>query len=88
MELNNASANSTLSEAPGKIPNDGTGIVIWSLKGEQLTDTCSGIIQLDGYLEPFRDALKSRFSKAQQWIKTIDETEGGLEKFSRVRSLL
>lgn len=53
-----------------------------------MTDTCSGIIQLDGYLEPFRDALKSRFSKAQQWIKTIDETEGGLEKFSRVRSLL
>ncbi|KAF1833141.1 alpha-glucan branching enzyme [Decorospora gaudefroyi] len=66
MELNNASANSTLSEAPGQVPNDGTGI-----------------IQLDGYLEPFRDALKSRFSKAQQWIKTINETEGSLEKFSR-----
>jgi hypothetical protein len=50
-----------------------------------LTDICfSGIIQLDGYLEPFKDALKSRFAKAQQWIKTIDETEGGLEKFSRV----
>ncbi len=43
-----------------------------------------GIIQMDGYLEPFRDALKSRFSKAQQWVKTIDETEGGLEKFSKV----
>lgn len=42
---------------------------------------------MDGYLEPFKDALKSRFSKAQQWIKKIDETEGGLEKFSRVRSL-
>jgi hypothetical protein len=45
-----------------------------------------GIVQLDGYLEPFKDALKSRFSKAQKWIKTIDETEGGLEKFSRVSS--
>ncbi|KAF2826395.1 alpha-glucan branching enzyme [Ophiobolus disseminans] len=66
MELNNASANSTLTGAPGNTPNDGTGI-----------------IQLDGYLEPFRDALKSRFAKAKQWIKTIDETEGGLEKFSR-----
>jgi 1,4-alpha-glucan branching enzyme len=38
---------------------------------------------MDGYLEPFKDALKSRFSKAQKWIQTIEETEGGLEKFSR-----
>ena len=51
----------------------------------QLTDhICAGIVQLDPYLEPFKDALKSRYSKAQQWIKTIEETEGGLEKFSRV----
>lgn len=45
----------------------------------------TGIIQMDGYLEPFRDAIKSRYAKAQQWIKDIDSTEGGLEKFSRVR---
>jgi hypothetical protein len=25
MELNNAAANSTITEAPSKIPNDGTG---------------------------------------------------------------
>ncbi|KAF1363940.1 alpha-glucan branching enzyme [Lizonia empirigonia] len=43
----------------------------------------TGIVQLDPYLEPFKDALKSRYAKAQQWIKTIQETEGGLEKFSR-----
>ncbi|KAI1622105.1 1,4-alpha-glucan-branching enzyme [Exophiala viscosa] len=43
----------------------------------------TGVIQLDPWLEPYRDALKHRFSKAQQWIKTINETEGGLEKFSR-----
>jgi hypothetical protein len=46
-----------------------------------------GIIQMDGYLEPFKDALKSRFSKAQKWIQTIEETEGGLEKFSRASFL-
>jgi 1,4-alpha-glucan branching enzyme len=46
----------------------------------------AGIVQLDGYLDPFKDALKSRFSKAQKWIKTIEETEGGLEKFSRASS--
>ncbi|KAK1057970.1 alpha-1,4-glucan branching enzyme [Friedmanniomyces endolithicus] len=43
----------------------------------------TGIVSLDPYLEPCKPALKSRFSKAQQWIKTIDETEGGLEQFSR-----
>ena len=42
---------------------------------------------MDGYLEPFKDALKSRFSKAQKWIKTIEETEGGMEKFSRARTM-
>ena len=41
------------------------------------------MIQLDPWLSPFKDALRSRYSHAQKWIKTIDETEGGLEKFSR-----
>jgi len=44
-----------------------------------------GVVQLDPWLEPFKGALRERYSKAQEWIKTIDETEGGLEKFSRVR---
>ena len=48
-----------------------------------VSDLSLGVIQLDPWLEPYRDALKHRFSKAQQWIKTINETEGGLEKFSR-----
>ena len=42
-----------------------------------------GVIQLDPWLSPFKDALKSRFSKAQQWLKTIDETEGGMDKFTK-----
>lgn len=42
-----------------------------------------GVIQLDPWLSPFKDALRSRYSQAQRWIKTIDETEGGLERFSR-----
>lgn len=45
--------------------------------------TCSGVVQLDPWLEPFKDALRSRYSYAQKWIKTIGETEGGLENFSR-----
>ncbi|GME27791.1 alpha-glucan-branching enzyme protein [Neofusicoccum parvum] len=43
----------------------------------------TGIVSLDPWLSPFKDGLKSRYSKAQQWIKSIDEHEGGLEKFSR-----
>ncbi|KPI35907.1 1,4-alpha-glucan-branching enzyme [Cyphellophora attinorum] len=43
----------------------------------------TGIIQLDPWLGDFRDALKSRFAKAQHWIDVINKTEGGLEKFSR-----
>lgn len=39
---------------------------------------------MDPYLEPFKGALKHRFDMAQKWIKTINEHEGGLEKFSRV----
>jgi len=43
----------------------------------------TGIIDLDPWLGEFREPLKHRFAKAQSWLKTIDQTEGGLEKFSR-----
>ena len=46
-----------------------------------------GVVQLDPWLEPFKDALRTRYSKAESWIKTINETEGGLDKFSKVGSL-
>ncbi|KAF4980076.1 hypothetical protein FZEAL_3857 [Fusarium zealandicum] len=43
----------------------------------------TGVVKLDPWLAPFSDTLKRRFSKAQDWIKTINDNEGGLEKFSR-----
>lgn len=43
-----------------------------------------GVLSLDPWLEPYKDALKSRFSYAQSWVTKINEAEGGLEKFSRV----
>lgn len=49
-----------------------------------LTAATTGVLKLDPWLEPFKGELRSRFSKAQEWIKRIDDTEGGLEKFSRV----
>ncbi|MBE7180673.1 MAG: 1,4-alpha-glucan-branching enzyme, partial [Terriglobus roseus] len=41
------------------------------------------MLALDPWLSPFKDALRSRYSKAQDWIKTLKETEGGLDQFSR-----
>lgn len=43
-----------------------------------------GVVTLDPWLSPFKDSLKRRYSKAQDWIKTIQDTEGGLDKFSKV----
>ncbi|KAI1766836.1 carbohydrate-binding module family 48 [Hypoxylon sp. FL1150] len=43
----------------------------------------TGVVQLDPWLSPFAGALKRRYAKAQDWIKKIDDTEGGLEKFSK-----
>jgi hypothetical protein len=51
-----------------------------------LTIQSAGVIGLDPWLEPFREPLKHRYAKAENWIKTINESEGGLEKFSRVRA--
>lgn len=43
----------------------------------------TGVIQLDPWLEPFREVLKQRFNFIEGWVKTINEAEGGLEKFSK-----
>ncbi|KAH6717602.1 alpha-glucan branching enzyme [Leptodontidium sp. MPI-SDFR-AT-0119] len=43
----------------------------------------TGVVKMDPWLSPFKEELKKRYSKAQDWIKKIDETEGGLDKFSR-----
>ncbi|KAL4761330.1 1,4-alpha-glucan branching enzyme GLC3 [Aspergillus foveolatus] len=43
----------------------------------------TGIIDLDPWLEPFREAIKRRFDYVESWIKTVDEVEGGLDKFSK-----
>ncbi|KAL9059153.1 MAG: hypothetical protein Q9162_001371 [Coniocarpon cinnabarinum] len=43
----------------------------------------TGILQLDPWLDPFKDALQRRYAKAQDWLGQINAHEGGLEKFSR-----
>lgn len=48
-------------------------------------DMPPGVLQVDPWLSPFQDVLKRRVSRAKDWIKTIDETEGGLAKFTKAR---
>lgn len=43
----------------------------------------TGVVDLDPWLSPFKDALRSRFNKAHTWIADLDQHEGGLENFSR-----
>ena len=83
--VNERSVNAIMNSKPANgLPNDGTGR-FHSFQGHSRGLIVVGVVQLDPWLSPFKEALRQRFSKAQQWIKTIDETEGGLEKFSRVR---
>lgn len=88
MSLNDASANSVTKSPAGEVVHDGTGMVFFYLVTKtQFADSCRvGIVQLDPYLDPYKEALRSRYAKAQKWLKTLDETEGGMEKFTRVRN--
>ena len=40
---------------------------------------------MDPWLGPFKGSLERRYAKAHEWIKKIDDVEGGVEKFSKVR---
>lgn len=50
-----------------------------------MADLLPGVLQIDPWLSPFQDVLKRRVSRAKDWIKKIDDTEGGLAKFTKVR---
>lgn len=52
---------------------------------EGTADLLPGVLQIDPWLSPFQDVLKRRVSRARDWIKKIDETEGGLAKFTKAR---
>lgn len=81
----NSLAPNVVKHIPDDIPNDGTGTCadLYFASSQNLTQ-CEGVVKLDPWLEPFAGALKRRYSKAQAWVKTLNDTEGGLEKFSRV----
>lgn len=53
------------------------------LKAEDLPQDGTGVVKLDPWLEPFSEPLRRRYAKANEWISTIEASEGGLEKFTR-----
>lgn len=42
-----------------------------------------GILQLDGYLEPFLPVIERRHKQFQQWKDIIFKNEGGYDKFTK-----
>lgn len=42
------------------------------------------MVEQDPFLIPFKDVIQDRYNRTEAWIKTIDDTEGGLDKFSKV----
>ncbi|PVF97241.1 putative branching enzyme [Serendipita vermifera] len=41
------------------------------------------VLKLDGYLKPHLPAIATRYRYLQDWKHKIDQTEGGMEKFTR-----
>lgn len=41
------------------------------------------VLQLDGYLKPHVPAIATRWRQMRDWQIKIDQTEGGMEKFTR-----
>ncbi|KAJ2318584.1 alpha-1,4-glucan branching enzyme, partial [Coemansia sp. RSA 2702] len=41
------------------------------------------VIKSDGYLEPHREYFGQRFAHFKRWVRDIELSEGGIEKFSR-----
>lgn len=82
--LNEQAPDSVLAAPPSnEIAKDGTGVSIHICISQCSHSQSAGVVALDPYLEPYKPALRSRFSKAQKWLDTINSTEGGLDKFSR-----
>jgi len=75
MALNQVSGNSLEGAPPASVEN------------KKVPADGTGVLELDPWLEPYKEHLKSRYAKANEWIQKLNDTEGGLDKFSRVSEL-
>jgi hypothetical protein len=83
--LNQASKNAAVDNAKAKVLNEASKNTVAAPPADNaIPNDGTGVLMLDPWLEPFQDALRSRYSKAQEWIQTINKHEGGLDAFSKV----
>ncbi|OLN80954.1 1,4-alpha-glucan-branching enzyme, partial [Colletotrichum chlorophyti] len=54
---------------------------------EGIPNDGTGVTKLDPWLSPFKDSLKRRYARAQDWIQRLNDTEGGIDKFSQGTSI-
>jgi 1,4-alpha-glucan branching enzyme len=50
---------------------------------EQMEFDPRPVLQLDGYLKPHVPAIATRYRSMRDWQAKIDQTEGGMDKFTR-----
>jgi len=50
---------------------------------EQMEFDPRPVLNLDGYLKPHVPAIATRYRKMRDWQAKIDQTEGGIDKFTR-----
>jgi 1,4-alpha-glucan branching enzyme len=43
----------------------------------------TGVVKIDPWLEPYSDSLRHRYKGFESWVNTLNQHEGGLEKFSK-----
>lgn len=78
MDLTRASKN-TVAPATAPVKK----VAKSNTPGSMPTDG-TGIVEMDPWLGPFKDDLRRRFSKANEWIQKLNSHEGGLKEFSKV----
>ncbi|KAJ1862653.1 alpha-1,4-glucan branching enzyme [Coemansia sp. RSA 989] len=49
----------------------------------EISSDGTDVIKSDGYLEPHRQYFEQRFVHFKQWVREIEASEGGIDKFSR-----
>ncbi|KAG5461603.1 MAG: glycoside hydrolase superfamily, partial [Olpidium bornovanus] len=47
------------------------------------TDEGTGVVRIDPWLEPFRGAIRHRYSMYKEWLDRINKNDAGYDKFTR-----
>ncbi|KAJ1938713.1 alpha-1,4-glucan branching enzyme, partial [Kickxella alabastrina] len=65
------------------LPKDAADSSFMSGSDSDISGDGTDVIKSDGYLEDHRAYFEKRFAHFKRWVRDIDASEGGIEKFSR-----